>query len=175
MILFHVTTKVYEVGQTVSVDNFEGETCYYNEKDDRHRDVNRMMDENRPEGEPERKKCIYLSDKLENCIIFAVSESLLLNENVFLYEVDLDAQAHPMLLVNKIGKEQNETRKLELIREYWNPTQDWQYNEYLTSQMTIISKRELKTSFSKQEKERLCEFGRLHYMRDYDTFKRIYN
>lgn len=137
MNLYHVTTNNYVAGQTISINDFVGEACYYNERDDMHRNVNHMIDENRPEGEPERKKCIYACDKLANCYQFAKSENMLNNECHF-YEIEMDVIApHPIIIVDKIFENFNSPNINELINIYWESQRTWFYTEYLGTEMII--------------------------------------
>lgn len=138
MVLYHVTKEPYNVGDVISIDDFTNDTCYYNDKDDLHKEVNQKMDDMRPAGEPRRAKCIYACDKFEHCCKFAELENMF-HDGCHFYEIEMDALSpHPINLVDKIFQNRNAQNIDKLIDIYWQPQTEWFYTEYLGTRMTIL-------------------------------------
>ncbi len=78
------------------------------------------------------------------------------------YEIEMDAiGGFPMVLTGRMIAHRNNAEILRAIaEEYWRPTKDWKYYEYIGNEMTIIS--EVKFDASQRNK------SRDEYMMDYN-------
>lgn len=139
MNLYHVTKENYQIGDTVVSNAFNGEFCYYHTKSP-YRNVNEFLDETKPDNEPSRTKCIYAFVSLAHCAAFIGRNN---DDRFNFYEVELNSKnPHPMCLTDGI-KEASSTQLCQIMREeYWHPTREWKFNEYLGTEMIIIEKIE---------------------------------
>ncbi len=159
MRLFHITDRNYQIGETVSINDFDGNMCFYHERHMDHQWINDYLDTYRPEEFPLRRKCIYAFDKPGHCFFFLDREPDVTDH---CYEIEMDAiGGFPMVLTGRMIAHRNNAEILRAIaEEYWRPTKDWKYYEYIGNEMTIIS--EVKFDASQRNK------SRDEYMMDYD-------
>lgn len=133
MTLFHITDKVYEIGTSISSNDF-GEACFYHQNNPVHIWINDVLDARRDADCPPRKRCIYAFDKPGHCLAF--------NNNPVLHCYQIEMEAHggyPMVLTDKLRRVgENYNRLDDLIDEYWHPTKQWKYNEFLGESMVVI-------------------------------------
>lgn len=86
-----------------------------------------------------RKKCIYAFDTLAHCAVF-IGEN---NKDINFYMVELNSEnPHPMCLTDAIRKATSIRMQNIMKEEYWHPTREWKFNEYLGTEMTILEKIE---------------------------------
>ena len=78
------------------------------------------------------------------------------------YEIEMDAKGgFPMVLTGRMIAHRNNAEILRAIaEEYWRPTRDWKYYEYIGNEMTIISEVNLDVSQR--------NISRMEYMMDND-------
>lgn len=159
MRLFHITERNYQIGETISINDYVGDTCFYHERHIAHQWINDYLDARRPVGFPLRRKCIYAFDKPGYCFFFLAREPSITDH---CYEIEMDAKGgFPMVLTGRMIAHRNNAEILRAIaEEYWRPTKDWKYYEYIGNEMTIIS--EVKFDASQRNK------SRDEYMMDYD-------
>lgn len=137
MELYHVSFKKYEVGKTYTASNPIGYHLRAIQKGEGW--VNDILDEYRPDGTPSRISSFYACDILENCVAYIGNKTIEGKEPIY-YKVKMECTiGFPMVMVDRIKCLGNDTSKiLPYIDEYWNPTLDWKYLEFLSSTMTII-------------------------------------
>lgn len=133
MRLFHITDKVFEIGDVIRASDF-GTACYYHLNNPQYAWINDVLDAEKDAECPPRKRCIYAFDKLVHCFAFNNKP------DSHCYLVDMDAYGgFPMVLTDKMRRVgQNYERLGELVKEYWHPTREWLFNEYLGEKMIII-------------------------------------
>ena len=103
-----------------------------------------LLEQRRPTSYYSRLSCWYACDTPEFAAKYLESEIARDAQHVsgapLLYLIDLTSPSrHPMCLVNEIAKrlENNETHLAEtLADEYWNPTLEWAFWEYLGEMIT---------------------------------------
>lgn len=137
MILFHVTTENYKVGDNITVEAFHDDFSYYHTNSP-WSFINEYLDETKPDNEPSRAKCIYAFASLAHCAAFVRKK-----DNSNFYKVELNSGGHhPMCLTDAIRKTSDTESKHAMRTEYWNPTKKWKFNEYLGTEMSILEKIE---------------------------------
>ncbi len=137
-VYYHASPERYVVGQTISIEDFQGETTRdHARRSPKEKNVNDLLDDNRP---PKvlysRKRCIFLFENLQQCMYYA---SKLPSQNIRIYKThsnDTVFGGFPICLVNIVYKT---THKLQdkYISEYWSPTQKWRIKEYLAKSVVI--------------------------------------
>lgn len=160
MRLFHITDNItYKIGDVISVNDFEGNMCFYHEKHIEHRWINDFLNACKPDNYPSRRKCIYAFDNPGHCFFFLSREPLITDH---CYEVEMNAVGgFPMILTGWMIRHRNNTDSLRNIaEEYWHPTNPWNFCEYMGSEMTIISEVNLDNAQRNVSRNR--------YMMDYD-------
>lgn len=165
MRLFHITDRTYQLGEVISIDNFEGDMCFYHKSQREYQWINETLDYYRPTNYPLRKKCIYAFDKLGHCFSFVPREP---STTKHCYEIEMDAVGgFPMVLAGRMDyfKENTNTQRA-IAEEYWRPTEKWKVCEYLGNEMTIISEVKLDV--------RQCNVSRFEYLEDYDKAKALF-
>lgn len=163
MRLFHITNKVYEIGAPVSINDYEGEVCYYHLSHPDYQWINDVLDKYKPVEFPYRKKCIYAFDMIENCYSFAYGK-----EGMHCYEVEMDAcGGFPMALTDRLRKDKYDQDVCKAIsEEYWNPKNEWKYLEYLGNEMIIISEHPITNNVMK---------SKMMYCDDLEKAKKIFH
>lgn len=165
MRLFHITERKYQIGETISINDYEGDMCFYHERHTDHQWINDYLDAYRPEEFPLRRKCIYAFDRSGHCFYFLAHEPSVTDH---CYEIEMDAKGgFPMVLTGRMIAHRNNAEILRAIaEEYWRPTRDWKYYEYIGNEMTIISEVNLDVSQRNISRDR--------YMMDYDRARYIF-
>lgn len=138
MKLYHVSCKEYEIGKKFTS---KISTQYHLKKIANGEGwVDLKLNEFKPEGAPNRDQCFYAFDSLANCFAYIDSEKCS-GGGPYYYEVKMiNPIAAPMSLNNIILKKGEESDEIESIaNEYWNPTLNWKFIEYLSIEMEIIA------------------------------------
>ncbi len=135
-IFYHVSNLDLEEGRIFTINDFEGDCTYdHLNRPEAQQSINIQMDECRPNSVLSRMKCIYVFDNLAHSKVYARS---IHQERI--YEVRCNGTVcgpYPMTLVNTALRCGND-RLPEVLREYWNSTQNWKVHEYLADSITII-------------------------------------
>lgn len=135
---YHATNKVFQVGERFSINMFDGTmSSYHASLSEKKKKVNEIFNRWRPNNVISRIKCIYLFDNLRHCIHYAKSEKY-----KHIYKVRSEEQVFgpfPMVLVNTFYK----NHKRQIIREYWNPTKEWKFVEFLASSFIVVKEESL--------------------------------
>lgn len=165
MRLFHITDRVYQIGEVVSIDAFYGDTCFYHQKHREHQWINDYLDWYRPAGCPSRKLCIYAFDKPEHCFAYLCDTPV---AGYHCYEIEMDAMGgFPMILTGKLNDYRDNDDILKAIaEEYWHPAQKWRFYEYIGKEMTIISEVNIVPI--------ACAFSGYEYMMDNEIAKSLF-
>lgn len=138
MKLYHVSCKEYEIGKKF-ISNTP--TQYHLKKIANGEGwVDLKLNEFRPDDAPNRDQCFYAFDSLANCFAYIDSEKCEKGK-AYYYEVKMVNPINaPMRLNHVILKKGEESDKIEtIVQEYWNPTLDWKFMEYLSSEMEIVA------------------------------------
>jgi hypothetical protein len=137
MELYHITCKAYPIGK---VPILEGESFYYlSTLKDGRAWINEFLDSQKSNKMPSRKKAFYACDSINNCKILKNTVAKL-HCTPKIYKVSMtNPSKSPISLVNhlfKLGKDHRIVN--DVAKEYWNPTQNWKFYEYLSEEMEII-------------------------------------
>ncbi len=137
MILFHVSFTDYVIGQTYVAPNPNG----YHLRSVEHGDgwINLVLDQYKPEIRPSRIASFYACDKVGFCKAFIGAKKIEGRSPIY-YKVEMDCQiGFPMVLIDTIKNiGENSTELRACIDEYWSPSNEWKYLEYLSPNMTIL-------------------------------------
>ncbi len=137
LVLYHITCKEYPIGK---VPTLEGESFYHQStQNDERAWINQFLDTRKNVENPSRKKAFYACDNINNC---KALKSTVAKPNCTprIYKVKMIyPSTSPMALVTHLMKlGQNHEHNNNVANEYWNPTFDWKFYEYLSEQMEII-------------------------------------
>lgn len=161
MELFHVSTKKYEIGEIIKAEDFTNTEYYQNATASGKNWIDEYLDEGRPENAPERKNAIFAFDCVENCIAFKGR-----NNANFYYKVKMiEPIASPMCLTDALIENAEEQNAI-IRSEYWMPTKNWKFLEYLSSEMEVLEILETPDIIQINK-------GRLNYDYDRDLKKGI--
>jgi hypothetical protein len=98
-----------------------------------------ILEKNRPANVIPRRRCIYLFKSFAQCIHYGDSQHC--DHDYIIYKVEaIPSRGMPMALVERVRKhiENGEECKANTIaREYWSPTQEWRYLEFLCESCTV--------------------------------------
>ncbi|MHA7842055.1 MAG: hypothetical protein ACX93I_01965 [Winogradskyella sp.] len=139
MPLYYISNTKYNVGDLLPLK--EEDNRYHKLKKEEGKEwVNDVLDNEKPEGFPFRRTAYYAFDDPDYCIYYYKAE-MTGNEQVYLYEVELTNQiTAPMRLTQTILNNEGKNELIEeLAREYWNPTKNWNFLEYLGNTMKIVA------------------------------------
>lgn len=162
MSLFHVSCKEYQIGEIINANDFESTKYYENATDNQKNWIDDFLDNIKPTNAPERRKTVFAFDSLDNCSSFKNK----CEGEVYYYKVEmLNPIGCPMCLTDALV-ENNEELNNRIGEEYWSPTKEWKYLEYLSSQMTVIE-RLPKPNFMNSAK------GMTNYIADKNLAKEI--
>lgn len=138
MKLYHVSFKTYKAGEKFSSKTI---TPYHAEKDKKGEGwVDLELNKYKPDNAPNREQCYYAFDFIGNCFAYISTINCGSNKPIY-YEVKMDNPfGAPMRLTNVLLKKGNGSSLTESIsEEYWNPTLDWKFIEYLSAEMEIVA------------------------------------
>ena len=162
MPLYHVSCKEYQVNQVIKAEDFETTEYYENAVAEDKGWIDNFLDENKPENAPDRKKTLYAFDNISNCGAFKST----CEGEIFYYEVEMvEPISCPMCLTGALVEGSEELNNT-LREEYWNPTKDWKYLEYLSLEMKIIDKVAKPTTLQKAK-------GIIDYNADRELIKKL--
>jgi hypothetical protein len=135
MELYHVSCKEFKVGQVIRSSEF-GQTEYYQDSIDKKENwIDEFLDSIRPDGYPERKRTLFAFDSLGNCFAFKKGQC---PYGLIFYKVKMNNPvACPMCLTDKLKVDSDEQNK-KIGNEYWSPSKQWKFLEYLCDEMEII-------------------------------------
>jgi hypothetical protein len=128
---YHASRKKFSIGEEV----ISGELSPY------YPNASDVLDSCRPKDAPARKTSLYTSDSIEFAFYFLKKERVCLN-NINLYKVDVkDPWRAVFSIPHAIETRIAEGREVNtLIAEYWSPTQDWNFFEYLSRSFIVSEK-----------------------------------
>jgi len=136
-VLYHITCKAYPIGK---IPPIVGDSYYHlSTQADKRAWINEFLDAIRPNGKPSRKKSFFACDSIMNC---KALKSTVAPPHCTprIYKVKMiNASKSPMALVNHLlllGKD-NQCCK-DVAIEYWKPTLNWKFYEYLSEDMEIM-------------------------------------
>jgi len=166
MELYHVSFREYTEGQTYTAPNPIG---YHLRSIQRNEGwINEILDEQRPEGYPSRIASFYACSEVVNCQAF-IGNKKIEGRNPIYYKVEMDCVlGFPMVLIDKMRKLGQESDLLgACISEYWSPTREWMYLEFLSPSMTILEVLLFPESL-------LANKGRMNYNADFEFAKQLF-
>ncbi len=139
MAFFHASRSVYPVGHVIRVP--EGTTSHAYQ---RALAIGKKWREDALEAARagrafSRQSAVYAANTPGNAARFLVSEPDLENRPVKVYEVVVSTESpSPMVLIGYMDDQGQAFAALpEGIEEYWSPTRNWQFLEYVCLEMAI--------------------------------------
>ena len=167
MELYHVSFQIYEVGQTYTANNPTG----YHLRSIKNGVgwINEKLDILRTLDRPSRISSFYACDQVVNCQAFIGSKTID-SKSPNYYKVEMDCKlGFPMVLIDKIRKIGEDSNELEaIVKEYWTPTKQWKYLEFLSPSMKIID------VLATPEKI-MANKGKVNYSCDFEIAKQIFS
>lgn len=137
MVLFHVSFTKYIVGQTYTAPNPNG----YHQRAIQNGEawINEFLNENKSEDLPSRISSFYACNIIENCQGYIGNKTINGQQPIF-YKVEMNCEiGFPMVLIDAIRKNGLNSAFLnECSVEYWSPTGEWKFKEFLSPEMTIL-------------------------------------
>jgi len=133
MELYHASNKVFSIGDKITP---EGVSSFYEKATD-------TMDSGRPKSAPARKTALYSADSLDFAFYFMLKQGICEKE-INLYKVEVKDPWKAAFSITHIIHRRLEQGKNtnSLVREYWSPTKDWQFYEYLSISFVVIDEME---------------------------------
>ena len=98
-----------------------------------------VLDSKRPKGAPAKKTSLFSSDSLEFALYFLLKQNIH-KKAIKLYKVELKNQWKAVFSITHIIQRRLEKGKNIdlLIKEYWEPTRNWKFYEYLSPSFIVI-------------------------------------
>lgn len=131
MELYHASIKVFSIGDEIKSG---AASSFYEEATD-------AMDSSRPENAPARKTALFSADSAEFALYFMLKQRICKSE-INLYRVKVKDPWKTVFSITHVIHRRIEQRKniSSLVSEYWSPTKDWQFFEYLSPSFMVIDK-----------------------------------
>jgi hypothetical protein len=131
----HVSKEKYDVGHQLGPYN----TCYYSKKaqDSGLGFVNELLDECKPADACSRTQAVYLFDDIHNAIAYAETAEID-DPKYYVVETEDASGPHPMTLVDGIARNGKSGNNSNAAREYWEPKEEWRFNEYLAKTAVVV-------------------------------------
>lgn len=126
---YHASRSVFSIGEEI----FSGSvSSYYPEAAD-------ALDSKRPKNAPARKTALYSADSLEFAFHFLIKENVC-KSAINLYKVKVkDPWQAVFSIPHAIQMRIIEGQDIvKLIAEYWEPTENWNFYEYLSTSFVVI-------------------------------------
>ncbi|MBA7657100.1 hypothetical protein ES703_65031 [subsurface metagenome] len=104
-----------------------------------YEEATEALDSNRPESAPARKTALYSADSLEFAFYFLIKQNVC-KSAINLYKVKVKHPWKAVFSIPHIVQRRIEEGKniVTLINEYWEPTKNWQFYEYLSTSFVVI-------------------------------------
>lgn len=137
MTLFHASYETFEVGRTYSADRV---TPYFLEKQSQNMDwVDILLNEYKPDHAPMRQQTFFACDSVENCFAY-ISSRPRIGELPIYYKVEMENPVKAVMCITDIFRnvDINDPAIPVYANEYWYPSQEWRYYEYLSDSMQIL-------------------------------------
>ncbi len=159
--LYHASGRVLEVGITLpsEVRAVADANAWIEEEFERYRGGRSVS----------RRETLFAAGNDADCVKYLKAQQDYDGRPVYVYRAAMPSpQRHPMALADRLRRNKgNDQRLSEIAKEYWQPTQAWQFWEYLDGSMTVIEKLDLP------------EFGALagasqRYLADFDLAARLW-
>lgn len=163
MMLYHATLESFEVGRTYTANEI---TPYYRQNELNGRAwVDDLLNHNKPENAPERHNTFFTCDCIENCYAYISSRYPGRKADYKFYCVEMQNPVSGVMcltdLLNDLGD--NHPNLNNVVAEYWYPTKEWKYLEFLSQEMNVLD-----TVTPSQ----MQIFGsRVKYQHDYEMYK----
>lgn len=133
MINYHVSGNHYRQGTIVSTNN------YFKTTQERGNEwIERLLIQHKPVHAPSRLNCVFTFPDMEQTLAYGTT--LAYPVHYYQVEVSDDSIRCPMVLCDFIRKSSGRKPAIleSLCSEYWNPTLDWQFYEFLSPEFMII-------------------------------------
>lgn len=124
------------------------------------------IDKNRPDTATARKEALYSADTPEFAFYFMMMQKVSADD-IKLYRVEAKVIWKAVFsITSAVNKRLQNGKAIEsLVDEYWNPTKNWNFYEYLSPSFTVIEKIK-----NPKHKEYIMQDK---YNRDYDLASSI--
>ncbi len=154
MRLYQISLKDYKEGEIIKI---ESRTEYSNRVlSEGMKWIDEIIDSFKPSDFSSRSNVVFAFDNPLKCQIFADEEDFHKNHGVErewkIYEVEMSNFKKGLMPVTKVIKKcKEESKRILLAKEYWRlaDTPDWNFIEYMSSEMKII--RRIDFEFSQKE------------------------
>jgi len=134
MELYHVSSKLYNIGQTISSEDFGDTTEYYQRKILENLNwIDDYLDTLRPGNVPPRRNSVFAFGHLKHCVAFCRKRDY----NYYKVEMNVN-DSYPMCLTDALKVSEDPKVMAEIGIEYWFPTKNWSFLEFLSPSMTIL-------------------------------------
>jgi hypothetical protein len=96
-----------------------------------------------PQGSHSRLNSFFAFDRSLAAWRYLLAQTGFNPSQAKLYRVEMpDPEKHPMALVDAVKKRGDHASISLIIAEYWSPTQNWKYCEYLCPSMTVVAEED---------------------------------
>jgi hypothetical protein len=166
MILYHVSYKSFTIGECLTANEI---TPYFLEKQEKKEEwVDTILNNFKPVDAPDRQHTFFACDAIENCYAF-IANKIPLSGNPIYYKVEMIEPIKAVMcitdLILKVGPDDIQVE--DFAKEYWIPTLNWKYYEYLSAKMKIMEIIEEPNSLLKAK-------GRINYQSDWELRKNTF-
>lgn len=137
--LYHVSFTKYDIRSKFTLSTHD-ETFYY--KMNKEKGINWVDDFlnlNRPSSAPLRHQTFYSFDSLANCHRYIRSINKI-KKIAYYYKIEMQNPFKaPMCLTDLILKAGSQNTLIDgIANEYWHPSFNWKFYEYLSNEMLIV-------------------------------------
>ncbi|WP_072055727.1 hypothetical protein [Aliivibrio fischeri] len=134
MTYYHATKVVFIEKQKVSSSR----------KNAIYEDASSEMDKTKPANSIGREYALYVTDDPDFAVYYLMKEGVPLSD-IMLYEVTPQTPyKSPFAVTNQVHVRLNSNRCVSnLVNEYWNPSKNWSFYEYLTGSFDVVKQIEL--------------------------------
>jgi hypothetical protein len=129
MEFYHASKRALPIGEEI---RSELVSVYYEE-------ATKALDVNRPQNAPARKTALYSADSLEFALYFLIKQKVC-KSAIKLYKVKVEHPWRAVFSIPHVVQRRIEEGKnvFTLIKEYWEPTKNWEFYEYLSTSFVVI-------------------------------------
>jgi hypothetical protein len=167
MTLFHASYEIFEVGQIYTADRI---TPYFLEKQTQNlKWIDLLLNEYKPDHAPIREQTFFACDSVENCHAYISSLNRPAKVPSY-YKVEMENPVKCVMCLTDLLRIVGDANPNVNVyaQEYWTPTLEWKYYEYLSNEMTILEvvpepdvvlKNRGKANYSADRELRIKTFG----------------
>jgi hypothetical protein len=141
MPFYHASRTTYQIGHEIRVPECQNSRAYELSLQLGNKWREDALEADRKARSSSRQTAVYAANTPGNAALFLAAQHDPENRPVRVYEVEVSSHSpNPMVLIGYMDDQGPDFVHLaKCIEEYWSPTEDWGFLEYVCEQMIVVA------------------------------------